>query len=386
MEIRLNKITITIAVIVAIYILVSLYMPVGSNCGQMQSAGWVNNFDLWLYAGALTIFIILLVLRLKKTISNREFLLPILVIIVFLFFMNTFYFNSANIAACSGTVLSDNWWEALNWIKNNTDECAVVATYWDPGHFITGIAKRSVVFDGATQGATRSVPATENRTGTYIDKRENGINHIMIYENGNVTTARIQDIATTLFTPNETLAVEILENYRKPGCNEMYYIASSDLIGKSVWWTYFSTWNPLNAPNFGQRYNYAILNLESAKPMLEQNAVAYFYRLDQNSAFVLYERNETINAFLQQQGQLIGVGKLAYFDRTGVWKMSVNPNSGVPGLLWLDPSRQALLYIPPELENSLFTRMFLFNGAGLEKFEFINSWGGEVKLFKVRFD
>ena len=44
-----------------------------------------------------------------------------------------------------------------------------------------------------------------------------------------------------------------------------------------------------------------------------------------------------------------------------------------------------LIHIPPELENSMFTRMFFFNGYGMENFEFVNNWGGEVKLFRVIF-
>jgi hypothetical protein len=30
--------------------------------------------------------------------------------------------------------------------------------------------------------------------------------------------------------------------------------------------------------------------------------------------------------------------------------------------------------------------MFLFNGQGLQNFEYVNNWGGEVKLYKVKFD
>ncbi len=385
MEIRKNKITVIIAIIIAVYMLIFLYVPLKSNCGQLTGQ-WQSDTNLQMNIGIFIIFIVLSGLRLKKSINNREFLLPLFVLVVFLFFMNTLYFNSAVISACSGTVLSDNWWNALNWIKNNTAECSVVATYWDPGHFITGIAKRSVVFDGATQGSTRSVPALENRSGMFIEQHEHGINRVLIYENGNVTTARIQDIATTLFTTNETLAVEILKNYKKEGCDEMYYIASSDLIGKSQWWTYFSTWNPLNAPNFGQRYNYAIVNLESARPILEQNAIAYYYTLSQNTGFVIYESNNTLRPFLQQQGQILRVEKLAYFDAQGNGQTVIDRGADIKGLLWLDPSRQVVLFVPPELEESLFTKMFLFNGAGLEKFEYVNGWAGEVKLFRVKFE
>jgi hypothetical protein len=28
--------------------------------------------------------------------------------------------------------------------------------------------------------------------------------------------------------------------------------------------------------------------------------------------------------------------------------------------------------------------MFFFNGAGLQKFELVNNWGGEVKLYRLK--
>lgn len=312
---------------------------------------------------------------------------------VLVLYANALYFRPASdIARYSGTVLSDNWWEALNWIRNNTAECAVVATYWDPGHFITGIAKRPVVFDGATQGAVLEVPG-EQESGTVIERHENGISRVLLYRNGNVTTARIQDIATTLLTENETLATEVLEKYKKPNCDEFYYIASSDLLGKSQWWTYFATWDPAGGKNCplissdkGYCYLYTTVSLSRASPIPSQNAIAYTYPLSQRNAFVIYEINSTLIPYFQQDNQLSTVESIFYFTKDGIGRIRTAPDADLPGLIWMDPSKQVIVFIPLELANSLFTRMFLFNGAGLEKFEFVNSWGGEVKLFKVNFE
>lgn len=296
------------------------------------------------------------------------------VLVIFLaavtLYINTFYYApSTNIARFSGPVLSDNWWTALNWIRNNTAECSTVATYWDPGHFITGIAKRSVVFDGATQGST-----------------------VTLQEGTNITRSRIQDIATTLFTYNETLAVDILKAYRKPNCSEFYYIASADLLGKSQWWTYFATWDPSGGKNCplissdkGYCYVYSMINLARAAPLPSQNAIVYTYPLSQRNAFVIYEINGTLTPYFQQDNQLVTVENIFYFTQEG-GKIRQTENAGISGLLWVDPSKQVVVFIPSELVNSLFTRMFLFNGAGLEKFEIVNTWGGEVKLFKVNFE
>lgn len=317
----------------------------------------------------------------KMTIKHI-YLIVLLVFIVLE--MNYFYYDPAtHLAKSQGTVLSDNWWESLNWIKNNTDECAVVATYWDPGHFITGIARRAAVFDGASQNALLVVDTDDPRNEIVIENYDSGINHIVMYKNGKRTTARIQDISTTLLTSNETLAIEILKDYMKPNCTEMYYIASNDLLSKSQWWSYFATWDPIDK---GVHYIYMTVGLTQAKPIPSQNAISYTYSVSQSQAFVIYDIDDELKPYFQGGNQFIDVEKMFYFKKDGTGQFVINEDAEIKGLLWLDPSRQVVIFIPPELESSMFTRMYFFNGQGLEHFEFINSWGGEVKLFKVNFD
>ena len=283
-------------------------------------------------------------------------------VLFFIFSVGYAYFFSPSvfIAKNQGTVLSDNWFQALKWVNENTPECAVVATYWDPGHFITGIGRRAVVFDGASQSRIRTVKL----------------------DGADTTTATIQDIATTLYTDNETLAMNILKKYRKD-CNEMYYIASNDLIGKSVWWSYFSTWDPVNK---GRQLSYAFINLAQSRPVVGQpNVVAYIYSFG-NQQVVVKDDNGVLSAYLQQGAQLAEIEKLMFATPGGALAQKVVENAPVKGTIYLEPSRQTVIYMPSELENSLFTRMYFFHGAGMQHFEFVNNWGGEVKLFKVKFD
>ena len=322
-------------------------------------------------------------LYLTKRADKKEISL---IFVSFLIISHAYYFyfdlnqpaSALNLPINHGTVLSDNWWNALNWIKNNTAECSVIATYWDPGHFITGIGRRAVVFDGASQNALFVRPGGNN-SGLRIDQYDDGINHIVLEKDNEITTARIQDIATTLLTSNETLAIEILKEYKKPNCTEMYYIASADLIAKSQWWTYFSTWNP-NTETKGQKYYYVTVPLYEAK--LAQDAIIYTYPMAQNQAFIIYSYNNTLKPMLQQDSQFLTVEKIFYFeDNAG--QIIVDENADVKGMVWLSSDKNTLVYILPELENSMFTYLYFFNGAGLENFEFVDNWGGEVKLFKV---
>ncbi len=340
-------------------------------------------FDLLI--GISVLMVLGIFLFLTKNITKRDFVLAIAVFFVFTELYFLYLQPAIYIGKNQGTVLSDNWYQALTWIKENTPECAVVATYWDPGHFITGIARRAVVFDGASQGNlyTRSANYTED--GVKVEQYDSNINHIVLYKDRNKTTARIQDISTTLLTSNETLALDILKEYRKPGCNSMYYIASSDLIGKSTWWTYFATWNPVDKR--GTPYVYNTAALASARPDVRQNAIIYTYPLSQQESFVVYVTNSTVIVFLQQQGtaQPLKLRNFVYFDSNGAGRLYTQDDAIIDGTLWVEPGNSNVLFIPPQLENSMFTRMFLYNGAGLQHFEFVNNWGGEVKLYKVTF-
>lgn len=316
----------------------------------------------------------------SRTVLTAVFMIFLVVV------MNDFYLApSVSMAKNQGTVLSDSWWEALNWIKDNTKECAVIATYWDPGHFITGIAERPIIFDGASQSAPIAMNAngTDYKEGLTIESYDNGIVQIISRKGDRLERGRIKDVGISLLTSNETLALSYLKDYKKPDCDEMYFIASSDLIGKSVWWSYFATWDPVNK---GKMYSYAILQLSQARPVPSENAIVYMYPIGQQQSFVVYEFNRTIlKPYLQQGGKLLTVEKIFSFTREGMGYLITEPNADVKGTLWLTPDRQLMIYMPPELENAMFTKMFFLDGQGLEHFRLVNSWGGEVKLFKINF-
>ncbi len=315
---------------------------------------------------------------------------------------NFYYFSPASIIAKNqGTVLDDNWYEALTWINQNTEECAVIATYWDPGHFITGLARRPVVFDGAHQSDTLYFDDPK-----YSDMEENDI-RLENYDNGIVQIinkaynsetddvtlfrARIKDIAISLFTSNESLALKYLEDYKQPGCSEFYYIASSDLIGKSTWWTYFATWSPEGSPrpcnselNKGSCYNYITVRLQQARPSPADNAIIYSYPFSSQQSFLIYEINGTRRAFVQQGNTVGTVENLLFFTQSsGV--ISRNENAEVPGLLIQSPDKSSVIFVPSELQGSMFTRLMFLDGSGLENFKLVNNWGGEVKLYRVTF-
>ncbi|MBS3054184.1 MAG: hypothetical protein J4431_01455 [Candidatus Aenigmarchaeota archaeon] len=305
-----------------------------------------------------------------------------------------FYIYPSGYIAQSGTVLNDNWFEALNWINANTPECSTVATYWDPGHFIRAIGNRTVVFDGGSQNHLFQINES-GPDGLKIEQYDNGISHMVEYKGGIRTTARIQDISTTLMTSNESLAVDILKDYRKPGCDDIYYIASADLLGKSVWWTYFATWAPnkegkCNAGGIsdpkGDCYSYSVMPLSNAAP--NGDSIIYTYSAGNNQAFLVnYDTvQDRMQAFLSQNNNLFRVKQTFFVDKNGNGVIYTAPEAEIAGIVWVDSGRNVIIYMQPELQDAMFTRLMLYNGAGLEHFELVKDWGSEVKLYRVKID
>ena len=46
--------------------------------------------------------------------------------------------------------VSNDWFEAMNWLKNNTSNDAVIASWWDYGYWISSLSERTTLIDNAT--------------------------------------------------------------------------------------------------------------------------------------------------------------------------------------------------------------------------------------------
>ena len=300
----------------------------------------------------------------KQTWFKARYLVLLLALCATIYVGYIIYSQSMLIAKYSGPILDDNWWEALNWIKNNTAECAVVATYWDPGHFITAIAERPVIYDGGTQNAV-ALFTTDGKS---------------------TERSRMMDVATALYTSNETKAIELLSWY-KGNCSEMYFLATSDLVGKSQWWSYFSTWDPNKAT--GTKSNYYPLKLSQTRPS-DDGSTNYVYSMGMNQAIIINERtvnNQTTLTPMYKEGtNFVKIKSMIAFSSQGLGSLQTYPDAELDALVWISPGGQNLIFIPPDLAKSMFTKMFFFNGQGLTNFEFVKDWGGEVKLFKIKFN
>ncbi|MEM5871039.1 MAG: STT3 domain-containing protein [Candidatus Aenigmatarchaeota archaeon] len=326
---------------------------------------------------------------------------------IFIFYYLDHSFKIAN--AMKGMEINENWRAALDFIKNNSDEYTLVATWWDPGHIIAGYANVKVHADGAHCGWDSCIP----------------YNHDI----------RIQDMGRILTTSNETEAYELLKKYTRiseEDCkrvkerfptlfnesicnitiNKIYFIVSQDLIFKYYWPSYFSSclrkYYPENSicytqkgiENFfyinkkgeGNAYSIFILNIQ--KSDINRGILVYSTRTNVGGRIIEVDisiKTENINNqtvlvpyFMNRER----IKYLVYYQDNKpiiINQEEFGIKSDINAMVIIDPSFRYIFLANEEIMNSMFTRMYFLNGIGLEKFELVFD-NPEVKIYKVSFN
>ncbi len=287
-----------------------------------------------------------------------------------LIIFGSFWHLSDNITfskSTQGLEVNDNWKQALTWLKNNADEDSLITTWWDPGHIITGFTGLKAMADGAHCGALSCKPYDHN--------------------------IRIQDMGRVFSTDSEPEAVTILSKYMnltESQCNEvkrtfgdrvppeackpvsnMYVIASSDLIGKYYWLSFFGKQD-------GRNFAQLPLSGQDEQGNLNYGGVITLSALQDGGVVAI------IN--VPQQGIRNAIVKdIVYFQQDGEKSHRYsNMTNVVDGMVWVSPGFGSVMFMPPDIRDSIFTRMFFFDGRDLQHFKqvFANS---EVKIYKVSF-
>jgi len=265
-----------------------------------------------------------------------------------------------------GLDIGQNWKDALNWLKNNADKNANVATWWDPGHIITGFTGLRVVADGAHCTPESCIPYSIN--------------------------VRIQDLGRAFATSDENESAKILQKYMQlspqdcqkvkqkfgdavpatacQSASEIYFIASADLIGKYYWLSYFGT---------GEKHNFIQLSLTNVQR-------------DVNGTPTSFEYGGGALTLLSQGGRLVPVvnnnnivKNIIYYQNNQPQQFQyANATNILDGLVVVDPTFQQATYLDPSVMNSVFTKLYFSNGQGLQHFKLVYD-NGEVKIFKVIF-
>jgi len=334
-------------------------------------------------------FAFILLLPVLILYKREEKLVHALILGIFAFQTLFFVSNAIQLGQAGGMEISSNWYDALDWLVNNSDSETIVVTWWDPGHILAGYSYYKqkpfmVMADGAHCGPT----------------------DCLVYDHN----IRIQDMGRAFATSNETEAINILKKYMGPNqeqcgklkatfdnkiydnplkvdpckpMKKMYLIASADLIGKYYWLSYFGT-------GTGRNYFQLPITGTSGNSLLYSGGII---SLTVNGTSFIPVLN------IPEQGiRNRVISRISYMDVNGsiITKDYSTMSNSISGFLWALPNfgiagstgqliaPYYVVFMSPEIEDSLFTRMFFYNGQGLQNFKLVYQ-NPEVKIFEVIF-
>jgi asparagine N-glycosylation enzyme membrane subunit Stt3 len=274
-----------------------------------------------------------------------------------------------------GPDINSNWDNAWTFLKTKTLEFSVVGTWWDPGHMIAGLAERRVYADGA---------------------------HCQLGSDGNpaclyTINDRITDLGKIMATTDENESLKLIRKYQGDS-PKVYWIASDDLIGKFQWLQYFGL--GCDARSDSQKCPLYIQIPEQSRSADNQgNIVLRNY----GSILVFQGLDIPIPIYVQGINGAI-FDETIYYSQGNVTSFKMNEteketliqalkplekqlnfrftNQSIPMTVWIPQHYAYIVIIPQNLRDSVFTKMFMLEGQGLDHFKqvFRNE---QVKIYEV---
>jgi dolichyl-diphosphooligosaccharide---protein glycosyltransferase len=205
---------------------------------------------------------------------------------------NANWLSSADIPAAianGGTgfrTQTDDWTGAMQWLEQNTEENAVIASWWDYGYWITTLGNRTTLADNATLNSTRIATLAK----MFISDEQSGLkiaqdlhaDYILVY-----TVAQVRFIGQANNT--ETGAPEQVPIYtlgqggdeskkqwfmRIGGFDETQYIERDGFTPKPAFWNntflgklfpfeplYYASFGPQGITNIQERWQQGLVGL-----------------------------------------------------------------------------------------------------------------------------
>ena len=320
---------------------------------------------------------------------------------------------------------SDPMWDAMTWIDENMPEDTVITSWWDFGYLFEIAADRQVTFDGGSQSGERAfwlgqAMTTDNlelsagifrMLDTTGDRAVDALDEINGGNTSQTTSILIDILPMTASDAKNTLvntyhltdaqANEVVSYTHPENPRPVIFVASSDMLQKAGWWTYFGQWDfeKQNSTNYQYYLPTSEATVEpgqSAKVnMLNESGMAINVVIDRGTG------NNTTTADIEttyaSNGSQIMINGSEYNplnasrlviveDGQIVKNESINGSDGNYTLFLMGVGNTYTPIIMSNiLENSMFTRLYLEGGFGQNIFTQVHSEEG-VSLWQVNFN
>jgi dolichyl-diphosphooligosaccharide--protein glycosyltransferase len=320
---------------------------------------------------------------------------------------------------------NDYMWNAMQWIDETQPNNTVITSWWDFGYLFEVAADRQVTFDGGSQSGQRAfwlgqAMTTDNlelSAGIFRMLDTTGDRAVeklvnVTGDTGKSTDILIDILPKTSSDAQKTLtnkyhlstadAKEVVKLTHPKNPRPVIFVASSDMLQKAGWWSYFGAWNFENQTS--ENYNYYV-PYDSAKVAPGQSGKVNLLEDQGMTVNAVIERgsgNNTTEAHVESvytdSGEPIMVNETEYNPLKASKLILIEDgyimkNESIKGasdgnytlfLMGQDNDYTPIL-IDKKLENSMFTQLYLLGGANQDIFEPVHAENG-VMLFNVNFD
>ncbi len=405
-----------------LFVLLVLW-TVGIAIMLTQGTRFIEQFEvpIALMAG---LFVGILVNYLNLKIESYSYVAVIAVVLVLLSVVSPLYADHIVSSQSVGST-NDDMYNTLTWIRDNTPQDTVLASWWDFGHLFTQVAQRQVVFDGGSQNNMRAYwignsLATSNEDLSagilrmLANSGEDASNTLDIYTNDTAKSVEILNnilpmdrnaantALTTTYGLDQQQANSVLDLTHPTKTKPVNLILSSDMLSKAAWWSYFGTWNfqnktsthysyypdqsaveEVNGKPFTLGMTNGIIGVQTGSANENSSGMSFGY-VDQSKL------NKTLNMSTQEDKERMskemidGTGneilkphKLILVENNQMTEKIVNNNSNmsIMAIHQNDGSYFTVLF-DSYLEDSVFTKLYLESGYNVTRFNLTHSAPG----------
>ena len=320
---------------------------------------------------------------------------------------------------------NDYMWNAMEWIGETQPKDTVVTSWWDFGYLFEVAADRQVTFDGGSQSGERAFWLGQAMTTDNLElsagifrmlNTEGNLADQYLYNvtgsTGKATDIIIdilprssddaQKVLTSKYNLTDDEAKQTLKYTHPKNPRPTIFVASSDMLQKAGWWSYFGAWNFDNQSS--ENYNYYV-PYDSAKVGPGQSGKVNLLEDQGMTVNAVIERgngNNTTDAHVESvytdSGEPIKVNGSEYNPLKASRLILIEDgyimkNESIKGaddgnytlFIMGQDNEYTPILIDEKLENSMFTKLYLLGGANQNIFEPVHSENG-VMLFNVNFD
>jgi hypothetical protein len=285
-----------------------------------------------------------------------------------LFFLMVPVYATARKAGVDESTMSDDWWNALLWVKENTPPESVVISDWENGYWIESIAERKSVMNGGHYDIYWRLLKFGEMLNTDSEKTaaqevfgfdtSDEARQVRSYPPGDEGT-KLVEAEMTPFAVEGQDAYLILDTRTALVFNIVSYLGTWDYITGEGSATYLYGGTPVGT-------------------VLSPQVTEYLYNTALQEIVIFKTQGEYHSYFLERQSMEPTRGTVY---TTGGTTYYLTRENGALGVVWYCSDSLAIV-IPTDAMDTMMVRLFFFSGDGLEYFEKVADFG-TVKVFKI---